>query len=41
MIIVMQRTINIMTPEQLKEFAGEYPEAERKIINEEPYYIIQ
>jgi hypothetical protein len=37
----MQRTLNAMTPEQLKGFAEEHPEAERKIINEEPYYIIQ
>jgi len=40
MIIIMQRTLNTMTPEQLKEFADEHPEAERKILSEEPYYVI-
>ena len=29
-----------MTPEQLKDFAESNPEAVRKVLNEEPYYVI-
>lgn len=41
MLIIMQRTLNAMTPEQINEFAAGNPSAERKAINEEIYYVIQ
>ena len=40
-MIVMQRTLNAMTPEQLNAFALENPSAERKTVNDEHYYVIQ
>lgn len=40
-MLIMQRTLNAMTPEQLKVFASENPSAERKTVNDEYYYVIQ
>lgn len=41
MLIIMQRTLSAMTPGQLNEFAAGNPSAERKMVNEEIYYVIQ
>lgn len=40
MLIIMNRTLRSMTPDQFKEFSDNHGVIEQKILNEETYFIL-